>query len=210
MGSYENRLSLTEPNVTDSYPAPPPQAVKSNDPYVRFSSAVNLAKVAVFLESKGKAFRALDDSATSFADLRSGPAILIGINQWALRLTAPLRFCIKWDPATKMLWISDRQNPSRQDWASNIADTFGNPTEDYALISRYVDQATGQWLVITSGLHRFGTAACTEFLSDREQMQLLAEKAPKGWEKLNLQLVIGTSAVQGSSSRPRILERYFW
>jgi hypothetical protein len=210
MGSSENRVSLMTAGTTDSDPASPPQTPQSNDPYVRFSSAVNLARLAVFLETKGKVFRALNDSATSFADLRSGPAILMGLNQWALRLTAPLRFSIKLDSTTKTLWISDRQNPSRRDWASNIEDTGGHMMDDYALISRFVDRTTGQWVVVTSGLHRFGTSACTEFLSDREQMQLFAEKAPPGWDKLNLQLILSTSAVQGSNSRPRILESYFW
>jgi hypothetical protein len=210
MGSYENRISLASPNVVNSDPAAPPQGPRSNDPYVRFSSAVNLARFAVFLDSRGKAFRAQDDSSTSFADLRSGPAILIGINKWAIRLTAPLRFSIQFDSATNTLWISDRQNPSRRDWASNFADTGGNLSEDYALISRFVDPTTGHWVVVTSGLHRFGTAACAEFLSDREQMQLLTANAPQGWDKLNLQLVIATSAVQGSHGRPRILESYFW
>jgi hypothetical protein len=82
--------------------------------------------------------------------------------------------------------------------------------EDYALISRFVEPTSGQWLVVTSGLHRFGTAACAELLSDRNQIQLLVMKAPQGWEKLNMQLVIATNVLQKSSGRPRIIESYFW
>jgi hypothetical protein len=209
MGSQQNRVLLTTPNVTDSDPAAIPQAPQSNDPHVRFSSAANLARFSLFLESRGKTFQMRDDSSTSFQDLRSGPAVLIGGNKWALRLTAPLRFSIQWDPAKQTLWISDRQNPSRRDWEGNL-ETGGNLSEDFALISRFADPTTGQWIVATTGLHRFGTVASLELLSSREQMQMLAEKAPRGWDQMNLQLVIATKVVQGSNGPPRILESHFW
>jgi hypothetical protein len=210
MGSQESRVLVKSPEVTNSNPAAPPPPPQLDEPHVLFSSAVSLARLAGFLGSMGKPYRVKDDSSTSFVDLRSGPALLIGANQWAIRLTAPLRFSIKWDLATRARWISDRQNPSRRDWASNDAQDPSRNLFDYALISRFVEPTTGQWVVVTSGLHRFGTAAGAEFLCDREDMQLLAAKAPPGWAALNLQFVIETKIVQGSHGQPRILESCFW
>jgi hypothetical protein len=40
-------------------------------------------------------------------------------------------------------------------------------------------------------------------------MQLLAEKAPPGWDKMNMQLIIETDVVQESHTQSRILESYF-
>jgi hypothetical protein len=211
MGSRESRRDMPPTQSgDDSNPAKSPAAPQSDDPYIRLSNAVTLARFVGFLESYGKTFRVRHDSLTSFADLRSGPAILIGANEWALRLTAPLRFSIKWDPATHTGFISDRQNPSRRDWASDWSVDPSLNQFDYALISRFVDSTTGQWVVVASGLHRFGTAASAEFLYSPELMQLLAAKAPQGWSMLNLQFVIDTKIVQGGHSRPRILESYFW
>jgi hypothetical protein len=211
MGSRESRRLLpAAPAGIDSNPAASPPTPQSDDPYIRFSNAITLARFVGFLESRGKTSHVQHDSLTSFADLRLGPAILIGANEWALRLTAPLRFSIQWDPATQTGFISDRQNPSRRDWASNWAVDPGRNLTDYALISRFVDPSTGQWVVVACGLHRFATAAAAEFLSDPGHMQLLVAKAPRSWDALNLQFVIETKIVQGSHGQPRILESYFW
>jgi hypothetical protein len=211
MGSRESRRDIPPTQTKDdSNPAKSPAAPQSDDPYIRLSNAITLARFVGFLESRGKMFHVQHDSLTSFADLRSGPAILIGANEWALRLTAPLRFSIKWDPATHTGFISDRQNPLRRDWASDWSVDPSLNQFDYALISRFVDPTTGQWLVVASGLHRFGTAASAEFLSSPELMQMLAAKAPPGWSMMNLQFVIDTKIIQRGPGRPRILESYFW
>jgi hypothetical protein len=211
MGSRESRRPLPPAPVgVDANPATPLAAQQTDDPYVRLSNAVILARFAGFLGSRGKLFHVQHDSSTSFADLRSGPAIIIGANEWALRLTAPLRFSIQWDPATHLGFISDRQNPLRRAWASDFAEEPSHNLSDYALISRFVDQTTGQWVVVAAGLHRFGTAASAEFLADREHMQLLVANAPKAWETQNLQFVIETKIIQASHGQPRILASYFW
>jgi hypothetical protein len=201
----EARFSLMQ-SINFDLPAPP-RVQHPEDPYIRLHSAVDLVRFAMFLESRDKATRIADESC-SFAELRSGPAILIGNNQWAIRLTAPLRFSIKREPATQERWISDRQNPSRKDWVSNLADA--NIAKDYALISRFLEPTTGQWIMVASGLRRFGTTACAELLCNGMQMQSLAEKFPPGWDKLNLQLILETDVVQTYHSRPRIIESHFW
>jgi hypothetical protein len=209
IGARESRDLLTLPYVTESNPASPQKSARPNDLYVRFSSAVNLAKFSLFLESRGTMCRMTDDYSTSFSDLRSGPAILVGINKWAMSQTATLRFRFEWEPAAENLWISDRQNPSRRDWAGKYA-MSDDISKDYALISRFFDPTLGQWIVVATGMHRFGNAASLEFLSNQDEMQVLADHAPKGWDKLNLQVVIATNVIQGSNGPPQILESYFW
>ena len=211
IGSRDSRRNLPPaPNRDDSSPVASPAAPQSEDPYIRLSNAVTLARFVGFLESSGRKIHVQHDSLTSFADLRSGPAILIGANEWALRLTEPLRFSIKWDPARQMGYISDQKNPSRRDWGSDWTVDPSLNLSDYALISRFFDSTTGHWLVVASGLHRFGTAASAEFLFSPELMQLLAAKAPRGWNMLNMQFVIETKIVEGDPGRPQILESYFW
>jgi hypothetical protein len=71
-----------------------------------------------------------DESSTSLSDRRANSVILMGINKWVIRLTAPLRFRVKWEQDKQILWISGRQNPSRKDWASNHAEIKVDLSED--------------------------------------------------------------------------------
>jgi len=83
-------------------------------------------------------------------------------------------------------------------------------TEDYALISRTLDPTTGRMVVVVGGLTGYGTIAASEFLTDPTYLEAMAKGAPKGWEHKNIQMVLATKVIHGTSGPPRILERHFW
>ena len=141
-------------------------------------------------------------SSTTLADLRTGPAVLVGAfnNDWTMRLRDQLRFIF--DHTGPDLLIRDTQN-SKQIWGGPIL-----PTEqidhDYALITRVHDPTTGQLLVVAGGIHNVGTIAASEFLSDPHYMETVEAKAPRGWWQKNLQIVLSTRVIEGSPAPPTL------
>ncbi len=78
----------------------------------------------------------------------------------------------------------------------------GQLTSDYGLISRLTDPVTKQSVVVVAGAGAPGTIAAANFLSDPKYMRDVLEKAPKGWSKKNLQVVIKTDVINGRSGPP--------
>ena len=180
--------------------------------HVTLAEATALMKFGALLNSQGKSYRLRDDSSVTLADLKDAPVILIGAmnNQWTMRLAAPLPFSIQWDTQSNTSWIADRQHPSRKNWAKDNTVPPDKITEDFALISRFQNQTTGQYAVVSAGLYRYGTVAAGEFLTDPALLAGLAAMAPPGWEKQNLQVVISTKVIDGNAGRPRIVATHFW
>jgi hypothetical protein len=91
-----------------------------------------------------------------------------------------------------------------------MTDPYTSISNDYAIVSRVVDPLTGRVVVTASGLAKFGTEAAGEFLTTRSYMEEISKSAPAGWERKNMQIVIGTNTVGRSSGPPRVVATYFW
>jgi hypothetical protein len=174
------------------------------------SSATALARFVGYLQAKGKPFQIREDANTVFADLRDGPVILIGafINQWTIRLTANLRFSFRRDADRKLRLIFDTQSQPPREWANSEEPSA--VTEEYALISRFFDQTTGRIVVVAAGLHRHGTVAAGEFLTNPEALAELSRFAPPGLEMQNLQVILAAEVIGNNPGKPRILATHFW
>jgi len=177
---------------------------------VALRDVTTVARVAGVLQVLGKPYRIRAESATSFADLRDGPVVLIGAfnNDWTIRLTGAQRFTFEQDEESR--WIADRQNPARKNWAVNLTTPLPKLTEDYALISRVLDPTTDRMLVVAAGLRGYGTTAAGEFLTSPEYLASIAKGAPKNWEHKNLQVVLATKVINGNSGPPRVVATNFW
>jgi hypothetical protein len=177
---------------------------------VAFSDAKTLGRLTGLLQANGKSHRIFGESSTTFADLRSGPVVLIGAfnNDWTMRLMGPMRFSFERDK--DVFWIKDLQNPSRRDRAVNYTVPYLQVTEDYALISRVLEPTTERMVVVAGGLTGYGTIAAGEFLTNPVYMETLAKQAPKDWSRKNIQVVIATKVIGGNSGPPRVVDRYFW
>jgi hypothetical protein len=197
------------------YPsADPPVSLRDlqNSEMVAYADATALARVTAFLVSHNHPYRMRLQISSKLEDLKDGPAILIGAfnNSFALRLTGQLRFGFIRDPATDTSGIGDRQNPQSTKWSHVMNAPYTGVRDDYAILSRVVDPLTGRVVVTASGLAKFGTEAAGEFLTSRSYMEEIAKGAPVGWDRRNIQIVIGTNAVGRSSGPPHVIATYFW
>lgn len=179
---------------------------------VALSDATTLSRLAGLLESRGKPYHIRGEAATAFADLRDGPVVLIGAfnNDWTMRLTGQLRFTFAYDAGTDTLWIRDGDNPAHREWAVQMGQPYLKVAEDYAVISRVLDPTTDRILVVAAGIANYGTLAAGEFLTNPASIRSAVQKAPAGWDGKNIQVVISTKVIGGSSGPPRVLAVHFW
>jgi hypothetical protein len=196
-----------EPEITNATTVLQLHQLASNR--INFASAAALARIAGLLQSKGKPYKPMLQSATKFGDLQEGPAVLIGgfSNDWTLRLTAGLRFGFDGWPTAA---IRDRQHPDQKNWSVDFSLPYKNLTRDYALISRVHDQKTEQTTLVVAGIAYWGTLAAAEFVTDPQQMLKLQSRAPAHWENMNIQVVIATDVIDAVAGAPKVLAAYFW
>jgi hypothetical protein len=127
-----------------------------------------------------------------------------------MRLLGQLRYHLVRDPATKVEWIEDQQNPSQRDWLVDSTTPYLKLTEDYAIIARVLDPATERMVVVAAGIMQYGTIAAGEFLTNPKYLEDLAKVAPPNWQHKNLQAVIATKVINGNSGPPRIVATHYW
>ncbi len=188
-----------------------PVAPPSQDAPVRISGrfvvsdVVTLTRTIAPLVAHHREFRVLPASETSFAQLREGPIVLIGAfdNAWTLRITEKLRFGFEYKDGIGRL--VDRKNPKQAAWAVPANLSYRNFVSDYAIVARIHDRVTGQPVIIVAGILDKGTEAASEVVYNPAYLEALLAKAPKNWERLNLEAVIETHLIEGHPGPPAIL-----
>jgi hypothetical protein len=180
--------------------------------YLPFADALALSRITgVSSKYTKRKFDVRRSAAYALTDLRNGPVILVGIfnNPWTLRLGTGLRYYSELHPDTHTGFILDRQNPANRSWRHDFSVRYSKTTEDYALVSRFVDPLTEKMVVVVGGMGREGTIAASEFVSNPHYLDMLNARA-KNWDKKNLQVVLATEIVNGNAGPPRVLAVYAW
>jgi hypothetical protein len=144
-------------------------------------------------------------------ELRGHPIIAVGSfsNPWTEENVSGLRF-------TFDRGASDREQPRIRDTFNaqrswSLPHTYPEAQgKDYAIITRTFDPVTHVAFVSLAGLHSFGNQIAAEFVSQDSSWNELARRAPKGWEKMNLQIVLEADVVGTTPGSPRVLDVYFW
>jgi len=172
-----------------------------------------LVNIAGLLRTFGKTYRVQGEISTSLTDLRRGPTVFIGAfdNGWTLRLTSQLRYHFGNDHDMNEFWIEDRKNPGKRDWVlyRNVQQETGT-YKDYAIVARFVDPNTDQYVVVAAGIGRGGTVAAGEFLVDAHRMEEILSQVPANWKNKNMELVLETQVIDGRSGPPHVVATHFW
>ena len=177
-----------------------------------FGDAVTMARLTGLLRASRKKYDIRRGEDFTLTEFRKGPVVLIGAfnNDWTMRLEDSLRFVFGKEPGSTVTFIRDRRQGSRAEWKSDPSIPYSQFTEDYAIISRFVNPLTETMVVVVAGMAKDGTMAAGEFVTEPRYMEELARRAPSGWEKKNLQVVIRTEVVRGSPGPPSIVATHFW
>jgi hypothetical protein len=204
--------TVPEVNANGSPVTPVPSSDSSQT--VPFADTVTIAKVVGALEARNKQVIIRRGNESSFSDLRSGAAVLIGAfnNEWSLRLTRQLRFSLAMDTDQHVVYIRDAKNPLSRSWSwgtnqprEPVTGANSPKLEDFALISRIRDSETGHVVVVIGGLYTYGTETAGEFLTDPKLMEAIAAQLGPNRTEQNLQVVLGTTVTDGTPGPPRVL-----
>ena len=177
-----------------------------------FADATTIARAFGMIQSSGKQPEIKRAATVTLNDLRKAPAVFVGAlnNPWTMRLNAPLRFNIVRDAASRVSQIVDREKAAPTPWKADPLAPYSQRTQDWAVISRFRDSRTEQTVLLLAGLGRDGTITAGEFVTQAKYLRALAEQLPAGWERKNLQVVIGTEVIDGNVGPPRILATHLW
>jgi hypothetical protein len=121
-----------------------------------------------------------------------------------------MRFRFAWDESSHVVQLQDTQNPGKPVWQVDWNAPYSRLNEDRAIISRVVDPRTEHAVVVLAGCGRDGTAAAGEFVTEKKYLDGLAARAPQGWSRKNMRVVIATDLINGNSGPPRIIVTHFW
>lgn len=184
----------------------------NSDRYLALGDAMCLSDLTALFSRKSRAYHVRGGGSTSFADLREDPAVLIGAftNDWNMRLMGELRFSFKEGPQRLTQYVYDRQNPNRRDWQlKNVWPDWKMP-QDYAIVSRVLYTSTGKPAITAAGITHYGTSAAGEFLTNPDYLRQALKNAPADWQRRNMQIVLVTKVIEGTSGPPQVVATYFW
>ena len=215
-GNSPTLITVGEPklypaaNTTDGQKPMTASEHLRNGDSLTYSEVQALVRLVTFLDRR-KSFILQAAGATNFADLRRGPAVLLGglNNPWTLRAQQVLPFRLATD-GSGVDWIADARNPNDRRWAVDFNRPYSDVTKDYAVVARFVDPSSQEPTLIVAGLGENGTKAAAEFITGdgplRKQVgDWLRESANK-----NFEVVLETQVINGVSGPPKLLDKSVW
>jgi hypothetical protein len=175
------------------------------------SDVITLARSIVPLVPKNGAFRVVGASTAEFTQLREGPVVLIGAydNTWTMRVTQDLPFGFEFDDK-RVRRLVDRKSVEKRFWTLGWQVPNTKLARDYAIVARIHDSVTGQPVIVLAGILGQGTQAAGEVVSNPDYLSLVLEKAPRNWDRMNLEAVIETNVIEGHPGPPTVVAVAAW
>ena len=179
-------------------------------PMVSFGDVSATASIVSWLSSRHHGSSLQRASTTQLDSLRQGPVVLIGAfdNFWYLALLSNLRYSFRVDPATQEEWIQDTEHLSSRKWRSSGKLPYSDASVDYAIVTRFYDADTGNWILAAGGMSYHGTEAAVELMTNPAYAKDLPASLRS--TKRNFQLVLKTTAINGRPGHPQILDVQSW
>ena len=177
------------------------------DQFVGGGDLIATSRLAAMLTRLRRPYRVKLGNDVSFADLRSGPAILVGFSytRWN-QISNQMRFFV--DGFRRPAGITDNGKPT--EWVLPSLPRDRRTTEDYPIVSRVFHPDTHAMLVELAGITQYGTDAAADLVTNPDLMAEALRGAPHDWETKNLQLVLHVKVISGAPSSPKILRQYSW
>jgi hypothetical protein len=194
-----------DPNAAG--PPRPEDYVPLTDQFVGGGDLMATSRLTGMLTRMKHPYRVKVGNDVSFADLRNGPAILVGYSytRWS-EISAQMRYFI--DGTRRPVGITDNGKPT--EWALPSLPRDRRTAEDYAIVSRVFHPDTHAMLVEIAGILQYGTDAAGDLVTNPDLMAEALRGAPEGWQKKNLQLVLHVKVISGAPTSPKVVKAYFW
>lgn len=197
--AYRMTSDVNDPQV------PSGQLVEMPDAYVGVGDAFAMAYVVKFLSIYGKNWELIPSNATPSQTLFAGPIILIGnrSNRWSRGMLENQRFYFGYGDE-----ICDRSNPAVK-WKLPHLTPNWKTDEDFAIVSRFTNPASGQPVIIIAGFTNYGTQAAGDFITNRSLLAEALHSAPLNWRQKNFQFVLHMKILGNTPERPTVIASNF-
>ena len=175
-------------------------------PFISIQSASAIARLSGLIERNGDSTQLQAAATTPLTELRDRPVILLGgyNNQWTMRLAESLPYHLAPEPDSA---IVDGAGPMR--WARDPSLPYSS-ADDYAIVSRFRDSTTGNWVVALAGLGRNGTEAAAVFATSPHYVQELRDKVGSDMARRNVIAVLKVNVIDGKTGAPSLLTAKVW
>jgi hypothetical protein len=176
------------------------------DQFVGGGDLLATSRLTAMLTRLKRPYRVRVGNEVSFADLRNGPAILVGYSYTRWRdISAQMRYFI--DGTRRPAGITDNGNPTQ--WNLDLP-RDRHTGEDYAIVSRVFHPDTHAMLVEIAGILQYGTDAAGDLVTNPDLMAEALHDAPRGWQSKNLQMILHVKVISGAPTSPKVVKTYFW
>jgi hypothetical protein len=188
-------------------PVRPDDYVPLTDQFVGGGDLIATSRLSAMLTRMHRPYRLKLGNDVTFADLRTGPAILVGYSytRWK-EISSQMRYFI--DGTRSPKGITDNGDPTS--WALPNLPRDRHTGEDYAIVSRVFHPDTHAMLVEIAGIMQYGTDAASDLVTNPDLMAEALRGAPQRWQAKNLQLVLHVKVISGAPSSPKVIKTYFW
>jgi hypothetical protein len=177
------------------------------DQFVGGGDLIATSRLTAMFTRMKRPYRLRVGNDVSFADLRSGPAVLVGYSYTRWReISSQMRYFI--EVSRDFTGITD--NGKRTDWSIANLPRDRHTNEDYALVTRVFHPDTHAMLVEIAGITQYGTDAAGDLVTNADLMTEAFHDAPGGWQRKNLQLVLRVKVIAGAPTSPKVVARNFW
>ncbi len=176
-------------------------------PFVSMQSASAISNISSIVDRSGGTTQLQAAATTPLTELRDRPVVLLGgyNNQWTLRLSDPLPFHFDQKSVES---IVDTAAPQTR-WERDPALPYSS-ADDYALIARFHNTTTGNWVIVLAGIGRNGTEAAAQFATSPRYLQLLRDRIGSDFTNRNVEAVLKVNVVDGKTGAPSILAARAW
>ncbi len=179
-------------------------------PYFSVTTVSSVALLSPLIKQGGATPQFAFAATTSLPQFHEHPVILLNAynNHWAQRLAEPLRFHFAPDVGPPGHSILDRSRPDVI-WKRDPSIPYDS-ADDYALVARFWDSTTDNWVLILAGLGRNGTEAAAQFATSPQYLELLRQRAGKDFANRNIEAVLKLSVIEGKTGAPSIVAVNVW
>jgi hypothetical protein len=180
------------------------------DQVMSFGHVHGIATLSSWLAAHGQAPQVRLGNWATVADLHDNPLIFFGAlnNPWTVELTKDLRFRV--EPRGPESVVVDRIDPTRRWSVPDYRRRGYDVSVDYGLVTRVIDPATGQVRISIGGICHYSSQSAAEFLTTPRYWSAMAKTAPRGWEKMNMQVVLEVKVTQKVPRSPKVVAWHFW
>ncbi|MBS1813344.1 MAG: hypothetical protein JSS87_00545 [Acidobacteria bacterium] len=177
---------------------------------VGMGAAAAANEAAEYFVSVRYPYRLRFGSDLTFAQLCEQPSLLLGgfSSVWTTRMTQALRYSLVRNvdgaPGGSIVDSFTKQT------YGPIRTRNGYASEDYAIVCRLFDAASGQIILIAAGITTFGTESAAHFFFRPDLFSQIVQGHDSNWQKKNFQAVIHVSVIETTPSTPTLVATHFW